>query len=308
MYDTLDRQTALNLAKELRDNARILEKLFSSRKPIPQGLLQNPVFDGADRNLAINELESKNKHRSILQERSQLKIVKPATTIESIRAQHVPSNWPQTGGRGELKSSSHLFCTEEYRIRYRAGKAREIYVAGGAGLKWLVNYFRMSLYKVSTCSYGRMHERMDENTIVRYGSEYWEDGRFIANIDGFEDWSASFLTFNNPTAPNSPVIQDSRSIIVIMPDTMTEKAFDLAFDFEVQKGALNEWIVTPDGQRHCARLGVKSTIAQRYTPYRLGGAIRHLRAKEIVSFRRNRDADRLVTIAENVILKHLGLI
>jgi hypothetical protein len=44
------------------------------------------------------------------------------------------------------------------------------------------------------------------------------------------------------------------------------------------------------------------------TPYRHGAAARNSPARELACFRPKSDGDRLVAIAEIIILKHLGLI
>ena len=70
----------------------------------------------------------------------------------------------------------------------------------------------------------------------------------------------------------------------------------------------DRFVSTPEGTAHCQALGVNPAIAMRGTPYPLGAAARHSPCAEIAVFRIREDSDRLVTIAERVVLKHLGLI
>jgi hypothetical protein len=89
---------------------------------------------------------------------------------------------------------------------------------------------------------------------------------------------------------------------------MTAAMFDEEFDREIRKGALDRFVLTPEGIAHCQALGVDPAIAMRATPYPMGAAARHNPCLEIAVFRIREDSDRLVSIAERVVLRHLGLI
>ena len=230
------------------------------------------------------------------------------TSLAVFRPRYVPSDWPRVGGREELTRISHLFSSTAYRDQYRAGELREIYAAAGAGLGRLVALFRLPLYKVSTCSSGRLPARIAELKKDLYACEWFRGGQYIADPDGFDDWFPSHLRINIAPAVNSPVRPAPRAIGVQLPDTMSSREFDRAFDAEVRKGALDLWVKTPEGRRHCAALGVNPAVAQRFTPYPFGAAARRSPVTEIVSFRKHCDPDRLVAIAERVILRHMGLI
>ncbi len=110
------------------------------------------------------------------------------------------------------------------------------------------------------------------------------------------------------TPPNSPVEIHPRALTVHLPTTMTTAMFDDAFDREIRKGALDRFVATPEGAAHCRALGVAPAIATRATPYPLGASPRHSPCVEIAVFRIREDCDRLVSIAERVVLRHLGLI
>ena len=155
---------------------------------------------------------------------------------------------------------------------------------------------------------GRLPARIAELKKDLYACEWFKGGQYIADPDGFDDWFPSHLQINVPPAVNSPVRADPRAISVQLPDTMSSREFDRAFDAEVRKGALDLWVRSREGQRHCAALGVDPAIAQRFTPYPFGAAARRSPVTEIVSFRKHCDPDRLVAIAERVILQHMGLI
>ena len=92
-----------------------------------------------------------------------------------------------------------------------------------------------------------------------------------------------------------------------MQSILVELGFDHAFDAEVQKASVIGWLATPEGRRYCAWRGVDPALARRVTLYSYGDATRASPAVEIVAFEIRRDFDRLVAIAETVILAHLGL-
>jgi hypothetical protein len=151
---------------------------------------------------------------------------------------------------------------------------------------------------VSTCSSGRLPARIAELKKDLYACEWFRGGQYIADPDGFDDWFPSHLRINLPPALNSPVRLNPRAISVQLPDTMSSREFDRAFDAEVRKGALDLWVRSREGQRHCAALGVDPAIAQRFTPYPFGAAARRSPVTEIVSFRKHCDPDRLIAIAD----------
>jgi len=86
------------------------------------------------------------------------------------------------------------------------------------------------------------------------------------------------------------------------------RSFDTDFDAEIRKAAIDLWVMSDEGARHCAFVDVDHAVAQRATPYPYGAAVRACPAKEITVFRIREDADRLINIVERVILKHFGLI
>jgi hypothetical protein len=166
----------------------------------------------------------------------------------------------------------------------------------------------MPLFKVSSCGLGRLAERMRELGRDRYASEWFSNGAYVVEQEGFEGWFPSHLYATNPPTPNSPVTIGPRALSVRLPRTMSAEAFDLAFDAEVRKAAIDRWVMTEEGARHCAFVEVDPAMCQRSTPYPYGSTARGCPAQEIIVFRIRDDADRLVNIVERVILKYFGLI
>ena len=231
----------------------------------------------------------------------------PASTTVATR-RFPPSIWPRVGGLGRLEPTADRFACDAYRNAYRPGLARQIYVGACFGLRRLSATLQVPLQKVSTCSAGRLMERMKEVSVDEYASEYSKDGRYVADRDGFRNWYPAHLHTSVRPAVNSPVSASARALTVTLPDTMSAAEFDLAFDAEVRKASIADWVATPEGRRHCAARGVDPALACRATPYPYGDVTRHSHALEIIVFRTRDDVDRLINLAERIVLKKLGLI
>ena len=224
------------------------------------------------------------------------------------RLRYFPTDWPRIGGRVDLPEIGNLFVGAAYCDQYREGEGREIYAGASAGLAKLVSRLRLPLYKVSSCGLGRLADRMQELGRDRYASEWFCNGEYVSEPEGFDKWFPSHLFVAKPPAPNSPVTIGPRARTVKLPRTMSAEAFDTDFDAEIRKAAIDLWVMSDEGARHCAFVDVDPAVAQRATPYPYGAAVRACPAKEITVFRIREDADRLINIVERVILKHFGLI
>jgi hypothetical protein len=232
----------------------------------------------------------------------------PPAPSPNQRPRYLPTDWPKIGGRGDLPETGNLFVASAYRDLYREGEGREIYAGACDGLAHLASRLRMPLFKVSSCGLGRLADRMKELGRDRYASEWFRNGEYVVEQEGFDRWFPSHVYVTKPPAPNSPVTMGPRALTVRLPRTMSAEAFDLAFDAEVRKAAIHTWVMSEDGVRHCSFVSVDPAMCQRSTAYPYGSAARGSPAQEIVVFRIREDADRLANIVERVILKHLGLI
>jgi hypothetical protein len=218
------------------------------------------------------------------------------------------ADWPRIGGKEELPSTADIFASRAFREAFRSCSAREIYLGASTGLAGLSALLRLPLYKISTVAPGRLNERIYELRADQYGAEYQDGGRHVLDPDGYDDWFPSHIYVTHDAAPDSPVEIHPRALTVHLPTTMSVAMFDAAFDYEIRKGAVDRFVSTPEGIAHCQALGVNPAVAMRGTPYPMGASARHSPCAEIAVFRIREDSDRLVTIAERVVLKHLGLI
>jgi len=218
------------------------------------------------------------------------------------------ADWPRICGKEELPSTADILASRPFRKAFRPLCAREIYVGASTGLAGLAALLRLPLYKISTVSPGRLNERIYELRADRYGAEHHDDAGYVLDPAGYDDWFASHFYVNRRAAPNSPVEIHPRALTVHLPVGMTDAMFDAAFDHEIRKAAVDRFVAAPEGIAHCQALGVNPAVAMRGTPYPMGASARHSPCVEIAVFRIREDCDRLVTIAERVVLRHLGLI
>jgi hypothetical protein len=230
------------------------------------------------------------------------------TTLPKAARPCPQADWPRIGGKEELPSTADILASRAFRDAFRSRSEREIYLGASTGLAGLAALLRLPLYKISTVSPGRLNERIYELRNDKYGAEHHDDGRYVLDPDGFNDWFASHNYLTRRANPNSPVDIHPRALTVHLPVGMTDAMFDAAFDFEIRKAAVDRFVATPEGIAHCQALGVNPAVAMRGTAYPLGASARHSPCAEIAVLRVREDSDRLVTIAERVVLKHLGLI
>lgn len=222
------------------------------------------------------------------------------TTVERI-------DWPVIGGRRFVSPSRELFLSEEFRARYRPGDERTVYAARCPGLGELASDSKLQLSKVSSCKGGRLSERIHELNADRYGGTVLDEGRPRIEV-GWDDWYAIKLNPRVGPSPGSPVTLVERGLLVRLPATMGPRQFDDEFDEIVQRGAFQPWLSKRDGKRHCALADFEPMKAQRFTTNGHDSEPRISEAKELCVFRRGRDHDRLISIIEYIILRHLQLL
>ena len=215
--------------------------------------------------------------------------------------------WAQPGGYNFAPAARTLFDTAAFRASYRPGETLASYVAVSPGMRTLSEYFSLPLAKISTCGSSRLLKRRDELNADAYGAGVKRGGELVTET-GWTDWSMIQTGDRIVTSPASPVRAGDRCMLIDLPDTLGIREFEAAYDAEVSLGSLAKWINTPDGLRHCAELGLDPTHASRFTSYGYGTAKRISEAREICIFRQKAGLNRLVEIAERIILRHLGIV
>ena len=143
------------------------------------------------------------------------------------------ADWPRIGGKEELSPTADILASRAFREAFRSRFAREICLGASTGLARLSALLRLPLYKISIVSPGRLNERIFELRADRYGAERHDDGHYVLDADGYDDWFASHIYMTRDAAPNSPVEVQPRALTVHLPTTMTDAMFDAAFDYEI---------------------------------------------------------------------------
>ena len=232
----------------------------------------------------------------------------PIREWAGVSRQLLPTDWPKVGGRNFIPTQTSIFETPTFRDVWRPGEAREIYAGACEGLQRLGKRLKLPIYKVSTTSGGGVWTRARQLRIDHYGA-VWHDGvQYVVDASGgWDSWFPSQLYPRMRPSAGSPVAVAERGILVRLPDTLDPLDFDRSFDAETHKAALNAWVMTEAGRNHCAHINVEPRSYQRFTNYPGATLGKMSPAEEICCFSNRSGADRLIAIAEAVILRHLGL-
>ena len=216
-----------------------------------------------------------------------LPLTHPARTTR----QYAPTDWSRLLPRGEEPVASTLFDSPKFRERYRPGGTVEIYAGAGEGYRRVSRTLCMPYYKVGiTGPYGiKMRFRAPED------------------LD-FEDQFPSLIRTEMTLSPNSPIRATRNSIVVTLPEGMSQLDFEREFRAAIAHCAVHTFLQTDDGLRHCRLINTDPQVGLRMTAYGHGAGRRMSPADEIYTIRPSRDGDALLTVVERIILRRLGLL
>ena len=215
----------------------------------------------------------------------------------------LPTRWPKVGGPDLDTRMTGVFATAEFTRAYQPGETRIIYAAGCPALGALSRRISVPNYKVSTCAEDGLSRRMSELRRDEVGAYVYRGGEYV-HEEGWVEWFPSHLYPLLGSSPDSPVVAEERAIVVRLPIGMTATVFDSAFDAQVRLGAMDLWAMTEVGMNHCRFLNVDPNDLQRFTAY---PRWRIMPVQEIVGFSIFSSVDRLIRIAEQIIVKAVGL-
>lgn len=232
-----------------------------------------------------------------------------AVALAAKQRRPTPTDWPKVGGRDLVLAETDLFQSAAFRERWKpSGERRAIYVGGCDGLRDLSRSLQIPVFKIGITDPDHVSARMKSLRRAAYGAVWFRDGECVEDKTGWTSWFVSNLYGKyRPPSPASPVRVDPCTIYVDLPAGLHWTAFDAAFDAEAAKARLSTWIVSEEGLAHCRLLGVDPARYQRMTLYGGGtdGSLRQ--ATEICCFSLYNGTDRLVEIAERIILRHLKI-
>lgn len=232
--------------------------------------------------------------------------------IPAVAAQRrlMTTDWPKVGGRDLVVAQTDVFSSEAFRSRWRpSGERRALYVGASEGLRDLSREIHIPLFKLGVTDADGVWHRMRALRRAGYASAWYQDGRCVEDARGWKGWFASQIyPRHRLPSPGSPVSIDSSTIYIDLPEGLHWTEFDAAFDAETACARLSAWVQTEVGRGHCQLLGLDPARFQRLTHYAGGedGCLRQ--ATEICCFTLYGGADRLVEIAERIILRHMGLL
>jgi len=226
-------------------------------------------------------------------------------SADSRRNGFVP--WAQVGGPAFVPAPRELFLSNAFKAHYQPGLMRTLYILGCPGLKETARLLQAPLFKWGTCEGDELLKRLKELGLDNYAAGRLLGGKLVFE-KRWNKWGAMFLKPILGPAPGSPVTVMNRSLLVCLPNSMSWQAFDEAYDAEMRHAAIDQWIDTEDGRQLCAKRGVNPDTFKRFTKYGYDLTPRISAAKELALFRLDRDVDRLIEIAEKIILRHLGLV
>lgn len=231
----------------------------------------------------------------------------PLPPEDAGKRRQLSTDWARIGGRNFDPQPTNMFETQDFRKAWNPGSHRRACYAAGCGGLWnLSQILKIPMYKVSTTGAARLWDRANESSRDRYGA-LWHNGQTYLEDGGWDCWFPSHLHPKRFPSPASPVIVQERAIIVPLPIGMEPKRFDELFDAQTRMGALNRWVMTQEGRDHCGFLRVDPAICQRFSPYRGADQSRISPANEICGFSIYGGADRIIAIAEKILLEAIGL-
>lgn len=184
---------------------------------------------------------------------------------------------------------------------------RVAYVATCAGARRLAGQIQMPVAKISTCRAGRLTRRLHEQSDDAYGAGYMCHGEVVIE-PGWDSWDAVLLRPVVSPSPGSPVTVGPRSIQIALPNVMSEAQFDELWDAETRLAAIDVWAKTEGGRSQLKKVGADPARVRRRTVYQIDAEPRISATRELCVYRLTQDTDRLVQIAERIILRVLALI
>ena len=215
--------------------------------------------------------------------------------------------WPRVGGPGLVVEPDMRVESDAYQRRWQASDVIVwIYVLGCPGTQALAKILGLPLFKVGTTG-GRVQDRLRELGRDAYGGCYQTADRKIMREPGFGGglWVAEQTLVTLNLSPLSPIHPSTRGIGVRLPVGMSAAMFEKRLVAQIATASLGKLIASPAGQALCAERGVDPARCRRITEYRFGSDVRPSSEEEFTIFRPRSESDRLVAIAERIVVRHV---
>ena len=134
---------------------------------------------------------------------------------------------PRLLPRGTEPKASTIFDTKRFREAFHPGDQVEVYAAGGEGYRRIARILCVPFYKIGVTRRGQVANRFRQHKRTRYGSFWWQDGRYVDDGD-FSDQFPSLITTTLALSPASPVRATHNSVVLTLPQTMSPDVFEHA--------------------------------------------------------------------------------
>lgn len=225
--------------------------------------------------------------------------------------QWYPTQWPRVGGSALRSLPDTAFTDPVFIERYQPGILTFPYLAAcgpsfddplpSSGLKSVADRLHMPVYKLAATELADPRRRLDALDQDRYASHVLTPEGYVQE-PGFKTWTfQQFLPKREPL-PGSPVSLDGHLFAMRRPHDMGKRVFEKLLHRHLRNASLNDFLLTPVGRAHCAKLGLVPEQQQRWTRYRFGAAPRIDKAEELYIFRPGgEDSDRFLIILERII-------
>jgi hypothetical protein len=234
-----------------------------------------------------------------------LRWVKDPLSSNATRA-YFPGAWPKIGGNIHHEPSN---CWDDaaFRQRFKPDIRVTLAVLGSPGLYSLARELHMPLWKISTTldDSANLDKRLRHLNDDAYGS-FWKCGDQWQKDAGFDDWVIAPIPEIAGLSPHSPVQPTKRALHILLPATLSPRAFDNALKEELSATRLDRWILTEQARKHTTAIGISTERLKRFTRYDVGcDKPRISAAEEIVIFKPAIQMARLVGVVEAIIAEKL---
>lgn len=231
--------------------------------------------------------------------------------IKTRSGQREPSEktqWPRIGNlRDSALKPNPVFDSRDFLRRYDpSGDDLFPYICGSPGTMELGRQLHLPLYKVGLSRVPDLEVRQRQISEDEYGSCRRVGDHWLGD-SGFSRYEMHTTVTSFELHPNSPVSLVPRGLRVRLPRALTFDQFHREFQLKMDGAGLNTFLDSAAGRRHLALLGREPSGAMRYTMYRWGNGVRYRLANELYICRPRQDVSRIVLVAEQIVLEHLGL-
>lgn len=240
--------------------------------------------------------------------------IKPAHSAAAVD-RYVPTDWPRIGGNTIAKLPRDAFtkaafqeaCEPGRRVNVYVGACGESYSMPGVltGLLGVARDLLLPIYKIASTECADPRDRIDALNADRYASYRQTASGDVSDL-GFDRWALQQIRPMREPKPGAPIELQPRAISVVLPHDLSARSFEKRLHAAIVNASLNAWLLSPDGQAHCALLGLAPRDLQRFTVYSFGTQLRISPSDELYLFRpRGEDAERLLSIVEQILFEHV---